>query len=105
MTTRPMSFYELRLACAELAATRAMHLEAEREHAEVVLVRELARRRVTQRPSRWGKADRKLWREHRAVQRSLRALAREHHQRVLAARRAEDACPACMWASPYVGIG
>jgi hypothetical protein len=90
-----MPWLELRLAVLGLQAAKRMHLEAVEARLDARRFIELQRLRVTFRPSRWGKADRELWREHRAVLRSLRALAKEHHARVLAARRAEDRCPAC----------
>jgi hypothetical protein len=100
-----MRFAELRLACAELEATRAMAAEAEQAQLDADRVQALARRRVTQRPSRWSSADRELWARHEALQVSLRALRSECSSALRHVGRATT-CPACVGVqSPHVGIG
>lgn len=93
----PVPWPELRFAVAELEARRAMRLEAEQAERDAQRVRELARRRVTVRPDRWGASDRELWRRHRELTSSLRALQREQHavRHAPAASDRRTTCPAC----------
>jgi hypothetical protein len=95
-----MRWPELRLACAELAATQAMRLEVAQAAVDAERLRDLLRMRVTVRLSRWGAADRALLHRHRELQASLRALRREstvRHApvRIVSASAVADTCPAC----------
>lgn len=101
-----MPWPELRFAVAELAARRAMRLEAEQAERDAARVRELARRRVTVPTSRWGASDRELLRRHRELTSSLRALRRELHPVVQSRRSQASTCPACVGVySSHMGIG
>jgi hypothetical protein len=87
-----MAWPALRLAVAELQAVLRMRAEHAQAQRDAALVRALARRRVTRRPSTWPASERAVWRQHEALQRSLKALASEAP--VQHVGRAID-CPAC----------